>query len=89
MQIKPNKSLSRQGMGPALSFTERAAVSSLLLHRISVVHVNLSHLIHNPADTTGQCPHQVYVEFQAKDEAPWGFKGAVSYCRMIRRAAVQ
>ena len=53
-QIKPNKSLSRQRVGWALSFTERAAVSSLFLHRISVVCVNLSHLIHNATDTVSQ-----------------------------------
>ena len=56
MQIKPNKSLPRQGTGRP-SFTERAAVSSLFLHRTSVVRVNLSRLIHNAADTMGQCPH--------------------------------
>ena len=56
MQIKSNKSLSRRGTGPALSFAERAAVSSPFLHRISVVCVNLSHLIHNTADTVDQCP---------------------------------
>ena len=58
MQIKPNKGLSRQGTGPALSFTERAAMSSLFLHRISVVCVNLSCLTHNAMDTVGRCPHQ-------------------------------
>ena len=42
MQIKPNKCLSRQGMGQALSFTERVVVLSLCHHRISVVPVNLS-----------------------------------------------
>ena len=32
---------------------------SLFLHRISVVHVNLSRLIHNAADTAlWWCPHQ-------------------------------
>ena len=56
MQIKPSKSLSRQGTGPGLSFTERAAVPSLFLHRISIVCVSLSRLIHNAADTVGQCP---------------------------------
>ena len=59
MQIKPNKSLSKQGTAPALSFTEGAAMSSLLLHRISVVPVNLSHLIHNAMGIVGRCPHLV------------------------------
>ena len=59
MQIKPNKSLPRQAMGLALSFTARLAVSSLFLHRISVVCVNLSCLIHNAADTVGRCLHQL------------------------------
>ena len=53
VQVKPNKRLPRQGTGLALSFTERAAVSSLFLYRISVVRVNLSHLIHNAEDTVG------------------------------------
>ena len=48
---KAIKSLSRQGTGMTLSFTERVAVSSLFLHRISVVRENLSRLIHNAADT--------------------------------------
>ena len=61
MQIKFNKSLSRQGMGLALSFTEKAAVSSHFLHTISVVRVNLSHPIHNAADTAGQCPNQMAI----------------------------
>ena len=56
---KSNKSLSRQGTGPALSFTERVAVSSLFLHRISVICVNLFHLTHNTEDTVGQCLHQL------------------------------
>ena len=60
MQIKPNKSLSRQGTGPALSFTERAAMSSLFLHRISIVRVNLSHLIRNAVDTAGWCLHRIH-----------------------------
>ena len=64
MQIKPTKSLSRQGAGPALSFTERAAMSSLFLHGISVVCVNLSHLIHNAEDTVGQCTHQLLIALQ-------------------------
>ena len=34
-------------------------MSSLFLRRISVVHVNLSHLIHNAADTAGWCLHQI------------------------------
>ena len=57
-------------MGPALSFTERVAVSSLFLHRISVVHVNLSCLIHNAVDTVdtvGQCPHQLKDEIAKTD----------------------
>ena len=58
MQIKPNKSLSRQRMGLALTFSERAHMSSLFLRRISVDRVNLSRLVHNTADTAGQCPHQ-------------------------------
>ena len=62
MQIKPNKSLSRQGTGPVLSFADRAAMSFLFLHRISVVCVNLSRLIHNAADTVGWCPHH-YLSF--------------------------
>ena len=57
-QINPNKSLSRDGTGLALSFTERVAMSSLFLHRISVVHVNLSCLIHNAVGTVGQCLDQ-------------------------------
>ena len=63
MQIKPNKSLPRQAMGLALSFTARLAVSSLFLHRISVVCVNLSHLIHYAVDTVGWCPHQASAIF--------------------------
>ena len=63
MQIKPNKSLSRQGTGPVLSFSDRAAMSFLFLHRISVVCVNLSRLIHNAADTVGWCPHQASAIF--------------------------
>ena len=59
MQIKANKSLSKQATQQALSFIERAAVSSLFLHRTSVVRVNLSHLIHNAVDTAGQCLHQM------------------------------
>ena len=55
MQFKPNNSLSRQGTGRAFSFTERAVMSSLFLHRISVVHVNLSRLIHNAMDAVGWC----------------------------------
>ena len=42
MQIKPNKSLSRQRMGLVLTFSERADMSSLFLRRISVDRVNLS-----------------------------------------------
>ena len=57
MKIKPNKSLSKQGTGLALSFTEREAMPFFFLHRISVVHVNLSRLIHNATDAVGQCPH--------------------------------
>ena len=60
MQIKPNKSLSRQGTGPGLCFFERAAMSLLFLHRISVVHVNFSRLIHNAADIAGWCSHQYH-----------------------------
>ena len=59
MQVTPNKSLSRQGSGPAPSFTERADESSIFLHRISVVPVNLSHLIHNAVGIVGRCPHHV------------------------------
>ena len=58
MQIETTKSLSRRGTGPALSFTERVVVSALFLHRMSVFHVNLSHLIHNAVNTAGLCPHQ-------------------------------
>ena len=58
MQFKPNNSLSRQGTGRAFSFTERAAVSSLFLHRTSVVRVNLSHLTQNAEATAGQRPHR-------------------------------
>ena len=58
MQIKPNKSLSRHGTGLALSFTEREAVSSLFLHRIFVVRVNFSRLIHNRVEIAGWCLHQ-------------------------------
>ena len=61
MQIKFNKSLSRQGMGPAFSFTDPVARSSLFLHRISVVCMNLSRLIHNTTDTVSQCPNQMAI----------------------------
>ena len=44
----PGKGCNR----PSLSLTERP-------RRISVARVNLSHLIHNATDTTGQCPHHL------------------------------
>ena len=62
MQIKPNKSLSRPEMGPALSFTEREAMSCFFLHKISVVPVKLSRLLHNTEDTAGRCLHQLVLE---------------------------
>ena len=60
MQIKPNKSLSRQGTGSALSFTERCGVI-LFPPQDSVVRVKLSHFIHNAADTAGWCPHHTHI----------------------------
>ena len=66
-KLNPIKAGPGKGQAQALSFTERVAVSSIFLHRISVVRVNLSHLFHNAADIVGWCPHHPLLPFNLRE----------------------